>query len=130
MKKPADEFRLFTFRLLAGLEMPAGYVLRLFTNDVKPTEKSVLLDFTEAREGGGYAAYEVEPFDWSWDGSDCLVTHKWTFDGTKDMDVKGWYLTYGPVFVIGTTFKDKSGKDDVQKVRRRGDWIEAKATLK
>lgn len=130
MKKQSDEMKLFVFRLLAGLELPAGYVLRLFTNRTHPTEQSALLDFTEAREGGGYAAYEVQPSDWSWDGLECFVTHRWNFDGTKDMDVTGWYLTYWPVFVVGTRFKDQSGKDDVQKVRRRGDWIEATATLK
>jgi hypothetical protein len=130
MKEIADEAGLFFLRVIVGIELPAPFLLRLYINDVHPTASTKAAIFVEAHDGGGYAPYETFPTDWSWSENKALVRHKWTFDGTKNLDVTGWYMTCGPAFVIGMRFKDKSGKDETQKIRRQGDWIEPTAWLR
>lgn len=129
MKTIAVEAKLHFLRVMVGLAPPCAFVLRLYTNAVSPNGQSELREFVEAPDGGGYEPLEVMPSSWSWDGPKISLKHRWTFDGSKDMDVAGWYLTFGPAFVIGARYRDKKGEPDLLKVRRRNDWAEADVTF-
>lgn len=73
-------------------------LLKLFTNDITPTETTVVAAFTEA-SGGGYAAKALAGASWTFSTSNGIQTasyasQTWTFSGalSGSATVYGWYI--------------------------------------
>lgn len=74
---------------------PQNLDIRLFTNNITPTETDVAATYTEAA-GGGYALIQLTAGSWTIvAGAPSLATHTqvtWTFTGAVG-NIYGYYIT-------------------------------------
>ena len=89
-------------QLALGKDAQEDTTLKLFTNDISPSEASVVGDFTEAA-GGGYAAKTLAKATWTVAvvagvATGTYAKQTWTFTGA----LNGSATIYG-YFIIGAT---------------------------
>ena len=74
---------------------PQNLDIRLYTNNVTPSETDTAATYTEA-VGGGYALIQLTPASWNIvAGAPSLATHtqvSWTFTGAVG-DIYGYFIT-------------------------------------
>jgi len=77
--------------LVGGTVTPESLVLKLFANDVTPTDTDDVTLYTEV-SGGGYSSIALTPANWTVTAGNAIYPEQsWTFSGAIG-DVYGYYL--------------------------------------
>ena len=82
-------------RYILNIDVPVDLDIRLYTNDITPSESDTAITYTEA-SGFGYALIQLVPGSWSiTPGNPSVSEHsqvEWTFTGALG-NVYGYYVT-------------------------------------